>query len=150
MGRRGGESGDHQEEAEKGKRTHTAQAQGNRREGWRSNREATQTGDSTLREGQLGSAPAVSQAKVDGRQLQCRARLNTSETRQRMGRLTDTKVRGFMVTETNNDACAQLQPVLVTVLTHAGPLRPRFELRTAGLHQLVAVYPKLVHFYRFP
>ena len=29
-----------------------------------------------------------------------------------MGRLTDTKVRGFMVTETNNDACAQLQPVL--------------------------------------
>ena len=34
------------------------------------------------------------------------------ETRQRMGRLTDTKVRGFMVTETNNDACAQLQPVL--------------------------------------
>ena len=30
------------------------------------------------------------------------------ETRQRMGRLTDTKVRGFMVTETNNDACAQL------------------------------------------
>ena len=26
-----------------------------------------------------------------------------------MGRLTDTKVRGFMVTETNNDACAQLQ-----------------------------------------
>ena len=114
MGRRGGESGDHQEEAEKGKRTHTAQAQGNRREGWRSNREATQTGDSTLREGQLGSAPAVSQAKVDGRQLQCRARLNTSETRQRMGRLTDTKVRGFMVTETNNDTCAQLQPVLST------------------------------------
>ena len=43
------------------------------------------------------------------------------ETRQRMGRLTDTKVRGFMVTETNNDACAQLQPVLA----HAGPLRPR-------------------------
>ena len=30
------------------------------------------------------------------------------ETRQRMGRLTDTKVRGFMVTETNNVACAQL------------------------------------------
>ena len=43
---------------------------------------------------------------------QCRARLNTRVTRQRMGRLTDTKVRGFMVTETNNDACAQLQPVL--------------------------------------
>ena len=39
------------------------------------------------------------------------------ETRQRMGRLTDTKVRGFMVTETNNDACAQLQPVP----THASP-----------------------------
>ena len=35
-----------------------------------------------------------------------------------MGRLTDTKVRGFMVTETNNDACAQLQPVL----THAASL----------------------------
>ena len=54
------------------------------------------------------------------------------ETRQRMGRLTDTKVRGFMVTETNNDACAQLQPVLA----HAGPLRPRSHFRTSGLHQL--------------
>ena len=146
MGRRGGESGDHQEEAEKGKRTHTAQAQGNRREGWRSNREATQTGDSTLREGQLGSAPAVSQATVDGRQLQCRARLNTSETRQRMGRLTDTKVRGFMVTETNNDACAQLQPVLA----HAGPLAPCLKLQNRPPYRLVAVYPKLVHLYRFP
>ena len=38
-----------------------------------------------------------------------------------MGRLTDTKVRGFMVTETNNDACAQLQPCLHTLIcfTHA-------------------------------
>ena len=41
-----------------------------------------------------------------------------------MGRLTDTKVRGFMVTEkksfvvteTNNDACAQLQLVLHALL----------------------------------
>ena len=31
-----------------------------------------------------------------------------------MGRLTDTKVRGFMVTETNNEACAQLQLALHT------------------------------------
>ena len=50
-------------------------------------------------------------AHVDGNS-NGRARLNTRVTRQRMGRLTDTKVRGFMVTETNNDACAQLQPVL--------------------------------------
>ena len=34
-----------------------------------------------------------------------------------MGRETDTKVRGFMVTETNNDACAQLQ----LCSTHASP-----------------------------
>ena len=53
---------------------------------------------------------------------QCRARSNTRYTRQRMGRLTDTKVRGFMVTETNNDACAQLQPVLPhAACTHASP-----------------------------
>ena len=36
-----------------------------------------------------------------------------------MGRLTDTKVRGFMVTETNNVACAQLQLVLHTLLACA-------------------------------
>ena len=60
-----------------------------------------------------------------------------------MGRLTDTKVRGFMVTETNNDACAQLQPVL----PHAVP-SPTLHLATAS-NQLVALYPKLVHFYRF-
>ena len=39
---------------------------------------------------------------------------NTRYTRQRMGRLTDTKVRGFMVIETNNEACAQLQLALHT------------------------------------
>ena len=33
-----------------------------------------------------------------------------------MGRLTDTKVRGFMVIETNNEACAQLQLVLTPLL----------------------------------
>ena len=59
-----------------------------------------------------------------------------------MGRLTDTKVRGFMVTETNNDACAQLQPVLA----HAASLT--LHLATAS-NQLVALYPKLVHLYRF-
>ena len=42
-----------------------------------------------------------------------------SNTRQRMGRLTDTKVRGFMVTETNNEACAQLQLALVPLSQHA-------------------------------
>ena len=33
-----------------------------------------------------------------------------------MGRLTDSKVRGFMVTETNSEACAQLKLVLHTLL----------------------------------
>ena len=36
-----------------------------------------------------------------------------------MGRLTDTKVRGFMVTETNNVACAQLQLLLTPLLAYA-------------------------------
>ena len=60
-----------------------------------------------------------------------------------MGRLTDTKVRGFMVTETNNDACAQLQPCSHTLIPS-----PTLHLATAS-NQLVALYPKLVHFYRF-
>ena len=55
-----------------------------------------------------------------------------------MGRLTDTKVRGFMVTETNNDACAQLLCCAHTSLG-SGP----------ASNPLVALYPKLVHFYRF-
>ena len=51
-----------------------------------------------------------------------------------MGRVTDTKVRGFMVTETNNDACAQLQPVLA----HAASLTLHFRsgFLTPGLHTL--------------
>ena len=49
---------------------------------------------------------------------QCRAGPNTRQ-RQRIGRLTDTKVRGFMVTETNNEACAQLQLALVPLSQHA-------------------------------
>ena len=69
--------------------------------------------DSTLREGQLGWCSSGLGQTVDGRQ-QCRARPNTRYTRQRMGRLTDTKVRGFMVIETNNEACAQLQLALHT------------------------------------
>ena len=36
-----------------------------------------------------------------------------------MGPLTDTKVRGFMVTETNNEACAQLQLMLHALLACA-------------------------------
>ena len=60
-----------------------------------------------------------------------------------MGRLTDTKVRGFMVTETNNDACARLQLVL-----HTRCPSPTLHLATAS-NQLVALYPKLVHLYRF-
>ena len=77
-------------------------------------------------------------------QTAIRARPNTRETRQRMGRLTDTKVRGFMVTETNNDACAQLQPVP----SHASPFAHTLHSDPAS-HPLVALYPKLVHFYRF-
>ena len=38
-----------------------------------------------------------------------------------MGRLTDTKVCGFMVIETNNDACAQLQLVLHMITTRWSP-----------------------------
>ena len=62
-----------------------------------------------------------------------------------MGRLTDTKVRGFMVTETNNDACAQLQLCLHTLVPCA-----HASLRCGpASNPLVALYPKLVHFYRF-
>ena len=57
-----------------------------------------------------------------------------------MGRLTDTKVRGFMVTETNNEACAQLQLVLHALLACA-----------AHVTSLISdPRPPLVHFYRFP
>ena len=52
-----------------------------------------------------------------------------------MGRLTDTKVRGFMVTETNNDACAQLQ-LCSTRWTLAPTLTLQIRLPTPGLHTL--------------
>ena len=67
---------------------------------------------------------------VDGQQ-QCRAGLKTRYTRQRMGRLSDTKVRGFMVTETNNEACARLQLVLALLLV-------ALTLRTRPPHRLWA------------
>ena len=59
---------------------------------------------------------------------------------QRMCRLTDTKVRGFMVTETNNEACAQLQLVLhallscarVTSLSSVGPFLIDFHKANCG------------------
>ena len=62
-----------------------------------------------------------------------------------MGCLTDTKVRGFMVTKTNNEACAQLQLVLHALLACA-----HIQNLGSGLLIRWAVSPKLVHFYRFP
>ena len=92
--------------------------------------------DSTLVEGRLG-ADSESQATVRLDRMQ--ERRAGSNTRQRMGRLTDTKVRGFMVTETNNEACAQLQLVLHALLSCAAHVTSQVQNR-----------PPLVHFYRFP
>ena len=65
--------------------------------------------DSTLVEGRLGAYSGLRQLLA---WTGCSSSRAGSNTRQRMGRLTDSKVRGFMVTETNSEACAQLKLVL--------------------------------------